>query len=316
MPRSKNDSYLYFTRKERRGTLLLLIVVVLICLFPFLFTLYNPTIMTTPNEFDEQVTALQSEKVVATKKNKTPHEDDEGYRHYDPPAAGSYSTVAKATLFNFDPNTLTPDGWKKLGLRDKTITTIQNYLAKGGRFREATDIKKIWGLFPDEAEKLMPFVQIDKTQLAGRPVATNSPRYEKPPAKSLSPIAINEADTSAWIALPGIGSKLSQRIVNFRDRLGGFYSVQQVGETFGLPDSTFQLIKPLLNLSGEVKKINVNTATLEDLKLHPYIKYHLANAIVQYRTQHGEFKSATDLKKIMIVTEELFNKVAPYLAVE
>lgn len=272
--------------------------------------------MTTPHEFDEQVAALQSQEAVATKTNKTPHEDEESYRHYDRPKAGSSSTVATATLFNFDPNTLTPDGWKKLGLRDKTITTIQNYLSKGGRFREPADIKKVWGLFPDEAEKLMPFIQIDLAGLPARPLSTNSPRYEKPPAKSLSPIAVNTSDTAAFIALPGIGSKLSQRIVNFRDRLGGFYSVEQVRETFGLPDSTFQLVKPLLQVTGEVKKININTAPAEDMKIHPYIKFPLANAIMQYRAQHGKFQSVADLKKIMLVTEELFNKVSPYLTVE
>lgn len=73
-------------------------------------------------------------------------------------------------------------------------------------------------------------------------------------------VTINDADTSAFIALPGIGSKLSARIVAFRDKLGGFYSVEQIGETWGLADSTFQKIKGRLQVSGEVRKINVNTA--------------------------------------------------------
>ncbi|MEO7045836.1 MAG: helix-hairpin-helix domain-containing protein, partial [Ferruginibacter sp.] len=127
----------------------------------------------------------------------------------------------------------------------------------------------------------------------------------------------NEADSTAYIDLPGIGPSFARRIINFRNRLGGFYSIDQVAETFGLPDSTFQKIKPYLQLSNEpVKKININTASMEELKAHPYIRWQLANLIIQYKTQHGPYKKIDDIKKIMVVDEDTFNKVAPYLAVE
>jgi competence ComEA-like helix-hairpin-helix protein len=71
----------------------------------------------------------------------------------------------------------------------------------------------------------------------------------------------------------------------------------------------------VLNNSG-IKRININNASVDEMKSHPYIKYNLANAIFQYRNQHGNFSSVESLKKIMIVTEEVFTKVAPYLTVE
>jgi len=114
--------------------------------------------------------------------------------------------------------------------------------------------------------------------------------------------------------LPGIGSKLAARIVNFRDKLGGFYSVDQVGETYGLADSTFQKIKGSLQLSGSVKKFNINTATKDELKIHPYIKWNLANAIVEYRNQHGAFKSLDELKNIVLIDEVTFEKIVHYLS--
>jgi competence ComEA-like helix-hairpin-helix protein len=127
-------------------------------------------------------------------------------------------------------------------------------------------------------------------------------------------IDVNSADTAAFIALPGIGSKLASRIINFRDKLGGFYSIDQIGEIYGLPDSTFQKIKPYLKLEKiELKKININTATKDEMKSHPYIKWALANAIVEYRNQHGNFSSLEDLKKISLITDELFNKLEHYL---
>ena len=128
-------------------------------------------------------------------------------------------------------------------------------------------------------------------------------------------VEINNSDTTAFIALPGIGSKLAQRIITFRDRLGGFYSIEQIKETYGLPDSTFQKIKPKLLLGNPaVKKININTASLDEMKTHPYLRYALANAIVQYRTEHGNFSAVGDIKKIMAITDDIFNKVSPYLS--
>ncbi|HMK03159.1 MAG TPA: helix-hairpin-helix domain-containing protein, partial [Ferruginibacter sp.] len=64
------------------------------------------------------------------------------------------------------------------------------------------------------------------------------------------------------------------------------------------------------------KKININTATVDDMKSHPYIRYNLANAIVQYRLQNGVYKSVSDIKKIMIVDEGLYKKLFPYLTTE
>lgn len=127
-------------------------------------------------------------------------------------------------------------------------------------------------------------------------------------------VDINSADTAAFIALPGIGSKLALRIVTFRDKLGGFYSIDQLSETYGLSDSVFQKIKQYLRFqSNSFKKININTATLDELKQHPYIRYNLARLIVAYRTEHGSFSSAGDLQKMSFMTDSIYHKLKPYL---
>jgi competence ComEA-like helix-hairpin-helix protein len=134
--------------------------------------------------------------------------------------------------------------------------------------------------------------------------------------KKLSPIDINAADTSAYISLPGIGNRLADRIIRFREKLGGFYSIDQIAEVYGLADSVFQKIKPLLKLGPfSIKKIDINTATLEELKAHPYIKYTIANSIVQYRSQHGTFSTLEDIKKIVLITEEVYVRISAYLVI-
>lgn len=320
MPSKTSTSIYYFTRKDRRGYLLLMTAVSLACMFPFLYPLFAKNDIVQNNSLDSSLAVLSS-RPPAKKQSKYNTDRQDDYQPYNHPSSSNYTSYKRSpqgTLFNFDPNTISAEGWKKLGLRDKTIATILNFRNKGGKFREAADIKKIWGLFPDEAERLMPYVSIaaSSSESPERNYSNDFSKAKKYESRSYSPVDINNSDTTAWVALPGIGSKLSQRIINFRNRLGGFYAVSQVGETFGLPDSTFQKIKPLLQLDGEVKKINLNVATLDELKMHPYIKYHLANALVQFRTQHGNYQSVEDIRKIMILTEDNFQKLKPYLAVE
>ena len=211
------------------------------------------------------------------------------------------------------------EGWKKLGIREKTISTIQNYLSKGGKFYKPEDIGKIWGLHKDEVDRLIPFVRIEKMN-NDQYVTSENKDFNKAPERSnynKTIIDINTADTSALIALPGIGSKLANRIISFRDKLGGFYKIEQVAETYALPDSIFQKIKGKLVIgNSSVKKININTAAIDELKVHPYIRYNIANAIVQYRMQHGNFTAVSDLKKIILITDEIYNKAEPYLSIQ
>jgi competence ComEA-like helix-hairpin-helix protein len=248
--------------------------------------------------------------------------EDDGYAYQYDRTKNSYDYLSEGELFYFDPNTLSAGKWKKLGLRDKTITTIQNYLTRGGHFYKPEDFQKIYGLRKDEYERLAPYIRIEAASVksaaaTGTPEAENKNQSGKNFASRYSVIDINEADTSVFISLPGIGSKLAARIINFREKLGGFYSVDQVAETYGLPDSTFQKVKQWLKLDNiSVKKININTATVDQLKAHPYIKYSIANPIVAYRTEHGPFTKVEDIKKVMVVTGEIYKKIAPYLIIE
>ncbi|HEY0749634.1 MAG TPA: helix-hairpin-helix domain-containing protein, partial [Chitinophagaceae bacterium] len=169
-----------------------------------------------------------------------------------------------------------------------------------------------WGMPVGFYERVKGYIQITAIQNTYTSNAYQS--AYKPVEKKPLLVDINEADTTAFIALPGIGSKLAARIVNFRDKLGGFHSINQVGETYGVPDSTFQYIRTMLVVSNtRVKKININTVTKDELKLHPYIRWNLANAIIEYRLQHGKYSDLNQLKQIAIIDEATFNKIVPYL---
>jgi competence ComEA-like helix-hairpin-helix protein len=317
--------YLMFSRKERIG---ILVVIALI-----LFSLFLPGI-TKRSSANRQI-PMDTTWMAAVKRleikdssisndNYRKEDDENTYAYQYDRKKGNYneSNVIKGELFYFDPNTISGNDWKRLGLRDKTIQTIQNYLSKGGHFYKPEDLQRVYGLHKDEYERLLSYVKIEsKTKIADEQFVSPKPTAETQPTKTYtakySAIDINIADTSAFISLPGIGSKLALRIVNFRDKLGGFYSIDQISEAYGLPDSTFQKIKQYLKLDySSVKKININTATVDELKAHPYIKFSIANPIVAYRNEHGQFSKVEDIKKVMAVTDEIYKKISPYLTLQ
>ncbi|MEO6452681.1 MAG: helix-hairpin-helix domain-containing protein [Ginsengibacter sp.] len=318
LKRFAND-YLSYSYKDRIG-IFLLIGLIVICIFiSFLYPYLITKKQYDHKQFDTQIAQLKliQPDSFSNKKYASKKADEDNFYDYGTPSEKNYYPKALFEVFYFDPNTATPADWKRLGLRERTIETIQKYLSKGGKFYRPEDISKIWGLHAEDVKRLLPYIKIaQKPDLVKHEFPNSAAKNSSYVPKTLQLLDINTADTTGFIALPGIGSKLAQRIINFRNRLGGFYSVDQVSETFGLPDSTFQKIKPRLTLSyTSIKKININTASPDEFKAHPYIRYGLGNSIIQYRNQHGNFSSVIDIKKIMVVTEEVYKKIEPYITV-
>lgn len=310
--------YFSFTKKERNAILLLAVLALLFSLLPtlFPFLVKNDIELVVDTVAQRELEALK----IMPEKNETmsvAYADADLYQPKESRFNRFRNDPAAGELFFFDPNTASETDWKRLGLRDKTVQTILKYRSKGGKFYKPDDLQRIYGLRQDEYNRLLPYVKLEKNNKAVETSAPATVFENKPERKETFFININEADTAQWKQLKGIGSAYAKRIVNFRNKLGGFVSVNQVGETYGLPDSVFQKIKTQLHTDGSVlNRININNSTVNDLKAHPYISFPVANAIVQYRSQHGQFSTVADLKKIMIIDEPLFQKINPYLTVE
>ena len=305
MDANRWKEYFVFTKKERTGIIALLVILIVIWFIPAFFSPYHKTDLQKLEQFKAQIASLQKEDDSAFV-SKSTGEDI---------AREAKANVNVSTLFYFDPNTLPQNEWKRLGLPDKTVATIMRYRDKGGRFKDAQDLSKIYGLKRVDYERLLPYIRIAEVPHTAYAVQHNMPE-KKEVSRGIQPFDINQADTSMLIALPGIGSKLANRIINFRQKLGGFYMVEQVAEVYGLPDSTYQKIRPWLICNpGDIHKININTATSETLKAHPYIKYQVANAVIQYRNQHGSYPSVEALKQVKAIPEDVLEKIIPYLEI-
>lgn len=213
--------------------------------------------------------------------------------------------------FPFDPNTATEADFLRLGLPGRTIKSILNYREKGGSFRKKEDFAKIYTLSESDYRQLEPYIVF-----APRPGSYVG--RDNKPAASGAPVDINLADATALMSLPLIGEKRAQQIIAFREKLGGFRTVDQLSEMFGLPDSVYQRIRPRLCATAtSVHKINLNTVTREALDAHPYISWKQADLIIAYRNQHGNYTRPEEILNIKAFGDKAWwEKISPYLDVE
>lgn len=216
----------------------------------------------------------------------------------------------------FDPNTASEDELLGLGLDIRTVKVLLKYREKGGRFRTKEDLQKVYNLSDIDFLRISSYVQIAENQTVTRGYLAspqNNEALKKTGIKEEAPVDLNRATVDELVQLRGIGRTFALRILEHRERLGGFSSLNQLKEVYGLPDSTLHSITPFLRLiSSPQRKIKINTATIEDLS-HPYLIRKQAEVIIRYRINHGAFKNMEDVKKVGVLSENVAEKLKPYI---
>ena len=287
------NNYFGFTKQEYNAILALFGLIALAFVTPYLY-----------EHFFTQAEVMDVFEKNAIQKLSLINEKEQ-YKYPNQP-------LVKSTLFKFDPNQISISEWQKLGLSSKQAQSIINYRNKGGKFREADDLKKMYTISPQIFKRLQPYVQLPEDP--GKKQLKNDYPAKTYPKRELIIVEVNRADTTSLDEIKGIGAAFARRIVKYRDRLGGFYHKDQLMEVFGLDSIKFEEIKGQVSIdAAAIKKININTVDFEGLKNHPYLKYKEINAIIQYRKQHGKYTTIADLKKLLILTPQTITKIAPYL---
>lgn len=290
-----------FTKGEFNGVLVLLVLILSITLFPYVYSLVKAE---EPVDEEEQLAVLKLSLVNEKETSPVKVHNSIGFK----------PKAKIKELFIFDPNVIGLAEWQKLGLSAKQAQAILTYRSRGGQFGKTEDLKKMYTISDRVYAELAPYVHIKKT--ADQNLRPGLPRatFVKP---ALNIIEVNGADTTALDLIRGIGMTFANRIVKYRDRIGGFYKKEQLLEVFGIDSVKYLEIKDQIRIDEtKIRKINVNTAQLEDFKNNPYIRYKQVNAIVQYRKQHGNYKDLADLSQIAILTPETIALLKPYLTFE
>jgi competence protein ComEA len=270
-----------YTRRERRSSVILITVIIVILIL----------------------------RIVVPEKNIVVEDLTASILDTDRPSVIKVdSTQSEVQLFSFDPNKSSYDTLIKLGFSEKEARTLISFRNKGGKFRRPSDIKKVYGIEGVKAEKLIPFVKVNAD--------TNRPGVVAgKPQKPL--IDLNSCDSSTLVTLPGIGPVLSVRIIKYRKLLGGYASVDQLKEVYGLPPETFEIIKGRVYADSLVLlKIKINAAGYKELSRLPYFEKYEVNAILKYRELKGRLENINDLVGNKLITQDKAGKVRPYLNFE
>jgi competence protein ComEA len=236
--------------------------------------------------------------------------------------SGTQTASDEVILFKFDPNHLPVEQWVALGLTERQAAAIHRFEEKGGRFKKKHDLAKMRVIDPELFARWEPYILLPdslptKAQHATPPdpIVTRSER----PASSRTLIELNTADSATLVALPGIGPSFAKGILKYRDRLGGYHSLDQLAEVYVLrdkPEAIERLRSLLVVDTMRIHRHPINLVTAEELGPHPYAGWKVAKALVAYRKQHGPFTTLADVKGCVLVTDSVYRKLAPYLSPE
>ncbi len=304
------DRYFLMSNSERNGLILLFFLLCVFLFFRILLQEFSPDQKIETEVVTQKLAELESERELLIgkryPKNKRqeikPQTEPIGKVRFEEPRSREHGKKRDDSVcfFSFDPNSITFDELKRLGVSDYVARNIQKYRESGGIFYRPSDLKKIYGFDSILYEKLEPYITVIEQKKSS-------------PSKM---VELNSADTLDLMTLNGIGPVFARRIVKYRNSLGGFYSLKQVCEVFQFPEETYlRILNQIWIDSSLVKKIGLNFVSYDDLRRHPYIQAKLARKIVQYRARNGAFSSPMQLLADSVLSEEQFQKVAPYLKV-
>lgn len=219
--------------------------------------------------------------------------------------------------FYFDPNTADSTTLLRLGLRPWQVRNIYKYRAAGGRYHRPDDFSKLYGLTLEDFQRLRPYIRIDKKfrylsdlRSTDTLLYSDTTRYTLKITESVR-LELNTADTTDLQRVPGLGPVLSRRIVNYRERLGGFVRVVQLSEIEGLPQG---LEKFFVLRSKPGRTLNLNNMSFDALQRHPYLNFYQSKVIVEHRRKFGPIQSLDDLSLYEEFTTDDLERLTPYVS--
>lgn len=225
---------------------------------------------------------------------------------------GAYKNEKIIPLQSFNPNLDSEAALKMKGVPAYVAHSIAKYKNAGGGFKVKEDLAKMYTIDREMYARLLPYIDLPVTNSAIDEIKDDI-KESKLEREVQSGLDINTLTTAELEALPGIGEFYAKQIVKYREKLGGFVRREQLLEVYKMRKESAEEIGEMFVFGQGIKKLNINNATFKELLQHPYLSYNQVKALVNYREQHGDYKSLDEIQNLHIFRGKDVRGLLPYL---
>lgn len=286
-----NGDRLKFSTKEKRAAVVFFVIVLSLVIIPELLGRFQ-TPLTYSYSIEEDSTRKRIQRNYNVYEQKRESQKHKSWNQF--PSTNKRVKIVEAP---FNPDTVSQSGWVALGLSERQAEVLLTYKERIGGFYDVDALYKAFVLDSNKVNQWKPFLVFEK--------------------KKVKRIELNSASIDELVKLKGIGQGYAKRIITYRDKLGGYHSVTQVREIYNFPEELAVSIEPFIRADTLfVNKIRINFVSLEELVKHPYFDYKTARALLNYRQEHGPFRSISEVLRCKAVEGDMGVKWLPYLNFE
>ena len=205
----------------------------------------------------------------------------------------------------FDPNQISQTEWEGLGFSEKQAVSIVNYRQKYGAFESAQDVCKLYVVSDKKCQELSPYMLFEDEVDSANPDVRVS---------NFESIEINSASSEELQKIKGIGPAYAERIIKFRNSLGGFCSKDQYAEVYGLMDESLNALEQNTHIDQQkIEKININKASKSEIKKHPYLRDFKVVAKILEKREEQQLTSLNFLVEEKVMNQNDLDKLLPYI---
>ncbi|HKK89644.1 MAG TPA: helix-hairpin-helix domain-containing protein [Saprospiraceae bacterium] len=326
MKNSKNwKKWIYLDRKERNGIVIFTLILSAINIGGTFIEHQNQKEILVLNHLKSSPPSTL-EKVHASVPHSTRHTENK-WKHPDkkPHSGEKHKAISESQLHSgqkkspdrtviaddliLNPNTAGPKELKQLGLNNGQVSNLINYREKVGAFQAKEDLLKLYTINEDDYHRIIDHLVIPTED---SDVEVGDVSAIEPEKKDFyRPIDVNSATAADWEELKGIGPYYARKIIRYREKLGGFVTVDQIKETWDLPPELIDNNREFLDVQSPVQRIDLATTDYKMLIQHPYLNKKHTKLLLKLQGK----KIAVD-EEIMrdIFSEEEWKKAKHYLS--
>lgn len=292
-------SHFVFTKQQRNGIfLLLLIIVALQCIYFFVVPL---------------AIGVSGDEIEVNKEDLKAYEAEIDSLRQIEIAARAHK------LYPFNPNYITDYKGSALGMSNEEIDRLLDFRKQDKWINSAKQFQEVTGVSDALLDSISPYFKFPEWITNPKPKPPYSNSYSNIPKTFAQKKDLNKASAAQLQNVNGIGKTLSHRIVKFRDRLnGGFIADVQLYDVYGLsPDAITNITKHFtVKTPADIVKVNINSASVDDLVTIQHIDYEIAHHIIEYRQLHEGFGTLDELSKVKDFPIHKIEIIKLYLSID